>query len=89
MLCSNNRSCSFSRFVAEELGGSPFPASAYSFNGVQKGKARRTFIIHDFSDQVEKCQTLFPLTHKLELCDRIVRAAFLALPDRFPVDKRG
>ena len=29
MLCSSNRSCSLSRFVAEELGGSPFPDDAH------------------------------------------------------------
>lgn len=38
MLCSNNRSCSFSRFVVEELGGSPFPTDAYFVIGVPRGK---------------------------------------------------
>lgn len=29
MVCSSNRSCSRSRFVVEELGGSPFPVNAH------------------------------------------------------------
>ena len=52
MVCSSNRSCSRSRFVVEELGGSPFPTNL-QFSIEATGNLRHTFVVQDFPNQME------------------------------------
>lgn len=48
MLCSSNRSCSCSRFVVDELGGSPFPTNAHLSTEVPNGKCDPRLLYRTF-----------------------------------------